>query len=319
MVTVEIDPIAGPVLARRAQEAGVVYTHAYGDQPALICELVDWARASGLEVACAGKGTKHLPDYHAVTPDTVWQHYGLDEGQVAAGEFNARMFTSFIDGTKSAVEMAAVCNATGLEPQNEGLQFVPCPAGRLAEICIPREAGGVLSRTGTVEVVSCLTEGGAPVPADLRWGVFVTFAVPSPRVGEWLRAYGIQTDVSGHYGALYRPYHFIGLETTVSVLAAGLLGEATGAPTSFRADVVAVAKRDLPAGAVLDGEGGYAVYGALVPARRSLAAGLLPVALAHGVRLGRAVVRGTAIRSADLAEIPSSAAWTLRREVEALA
>jgi len=318
MVTVEIDPIAGPALARHARDAGVVYTHAYGDQPALICELVDWARASGLEVVCAGKGTKHLPDYHAITPDTVWEHYGLDADQAASGGFNARMFTSFVDGTKSAVEMAAVCNATALDPQDEGLYFVPCPASSLAETCIPRDAGGVLSRTGTVEVVSSLAEDGSPVSGDLRWGVFVTFAAPSPRVGDWLRAYGIQTDATGSYGALYRPYHLIGLETTVSVLAAGLLGEATGSPTSFRADVIAVAKRDLPAGTELDGEGGYAVYGALVPASRSLAAGLLPIALAHGARLRRAVTRGTAIASADLVEPPEGATWALRREVEAL-
>jgi predicted homoserine dehydrogenase-like protein len=319
MVTVEIDPIAGPVLAQRARDAGLAYTHAYGDQPALICELVDWARASGLEVVCAGKGTKHLPEYHAITPDTVWEVYGLGADEVAAGGLNARMFTSFVDGTKSAVEMAAVCNATGLEPQDEGLRFAPCAAGRLAETCVPREAGGVLSRSGTVDVVSCLADDGSPIAGDLRWGVFVTFAAGSAQVGDWLHAYGVQTDASRRYGAFFRPYHFIGLETTVSVLAAGLLGEATGTPREFRADVVAVAKRDLPAGAELDGEGGYAVHGGLLPARRSLDEALLPAALAVDVRLAQPVAAGTVVRLADLEQPPRGRAWELRNEAAALA
>src|SRR5690606_16393968 len=116
MVNVEADVLAGPLLARRAAEAGVVYSLAYGDQPALIAEMVDWARAAGFEVVCAGKGTKYLPVYHASTPDTVWTHYGFTPEQVAAGDFNPQMFNSFLDGTKSAIEMAAVANATGLAP-----------------------------------------------------------------------------------------------------------------------------------------------------------------------------------------------------------
>ena len=116
MVNVEADALAGPLLAQRAREAGIVYSLAYGDQPALICEMVDWCRAAGFEVVAAGKGTKYLPAYHASTPDTVWPHYGFTPETVAAGDFNAQMFNSFLDGTKSAIEMAAVANATGLTP-----------------------------------------------------------------------------------------------------------------------------------------------------------------------------------------------------------
>jgi predicted homoserine dehydrogenase-like protein len=311
MVTVEADVLAGPLLAELARSAGVVYSLAYGDQPALICELVGWARAAGLEVVCAGKGTKHHPAYHAITPDTVWESYGLSTEQIADGGFSARMFTSFIDGTKSAVEMASVCNATGLEPQPDGLHFPPCPAGDLARICVPRAWGGVLSRAGTVEVISCLDERGELLDGDLRWGVFVVFAAPDRRTTEWLRAYGIQTSPDGRFGALYRPYHLIGLETTVSILSAGLLGEPTGSPEALRADVVAVAKRDLRAGEVLDGEGGFSVYGGLRPL--AAARGMLPAGLADGVRLVRPIEQGSAISLADLEHEPEHAALALRR------
>jgi predicted homoserine dehydrogenase-like protein len=318
MATVEADALAGPVIADRAREAGVVYSLAYGDQPALVCELVDWARACGFEVVCAGKGTKHLPAYHSVTPDEVWEHYGLSPEQVAAGGFDAGMFTSFLDGTKSAIEMAAVCNATGLEPQPEGLGFPPCAARDLARACVPAEAGGVLSRSATVEVVSSLERDGTPLPDDLRWGVFVTFDPCSASASRRLADYGVQTDPSGRYGALYRPYHLIGLETTVSILSVGLLGEPTGSPTGFRADAVATAKRDLAAGETLDGEGGTTVYGRLFPAAESVAAGFLPIGLSRGIRLARAIGAGEPVRRADVEAAPATRATALRRELESL-
>ena len=148
MVNVEADVLAGPVLAQRAKTAGLVYSLAYGDQPALICELVDWARTNGFEVVCAGKGTKHRPVYHASTPDTVWDHYGIDAETASHGGMNPRMFNSFLDGTKSAIEMAAVSNATGLKPQPEGLNFPPCGIDRLPDVCRPRDEGGQLCPPG---------------------------------------------------------------------------------------------------------------------------------------------------------------------------
>ena len=121
MVNVEADVLAGPALAARASKAGVVYSLAYGDQPALIAEQVDWARACGFRVAAAGKGTKYLPEYHASTPDTVWPHYGLTPEEARAAGMNSQMFNSFVDGTKSAIEMAAVANACGLGVPEDGL------------------------------------------------------------------------------------------------------------------------------------------------------------------------------------------------------
>ncbi len=300
MVNVEADVLAGPELARRAAAAGVVYSLAYGDQPALICELVDWARAAGFAVMAAGKGTKYLPTYHAANPDTVWGHYGFSAHQVRDGGYNARMFTSFLDGTKSAIEMAAVANATGLLPPPDGLAFPPCGVARLAERLIPTSDGGVLPGAGMVEVVASVERDGTPIADDLRWGVYVTFAAGSDFVARCFRDYGIVTDRTGRFGALVRPSHFIGLETSVSVLAAGLLGEPTGAPQAFVADVAAVAKRDLAAGEALDGEGGFAVYGKLVPGATAVAGDLLPIGLAHGVRLRRPVAAGAAVRAGDV-------------------
>jgi len=316
MVNVEADALVGPLLARRAREAGVVYSLAYGDQPAIICEMVDWARATGFEVVCAGKGTKYLPEYHASTPDTVWEHYGFSDEQVESGGLNPRMFNSFIDGTKSAIEMVAVANATGLTPAPEGLAFPPAGADELAAVCRPRADGGSLNHSGTVEVVSSLGRDGRPVERDLRWGVYVTFRAATDYVARCFSEYGLATDDSGYYAALYRPFHLIGLELGVSIAYAALRGEATGAPTGFRADVVATAKRDLRAGEELDGEGGYAVYGRLMPAEDSMALGALPVGLAHGIPLRNAVAKGQVVKWSDVSSDENQETVRLRREME---
>jgi predicted homoserine dehydrogenase-like protein len=317
MVNVEADALCGPFLARRCREAGVVYSLAYGDQPALVCELVDWARAAGLTVVAAGKGTKYLPRYHRSTPDTVWQDYGIDPAEAAAGGMNARMFNSFLDGTKSAIEMAAVANATGLAAPPDGLAFPPCSAEELPRVLRPREAGGVLRQSGQVEVVSSLRRDGSPVPRDLRWGVFVVFEAPSDYAARCFAEYGLVTDESGRYAALYRPYHLIGLELGISIASVGLRKEPTGAPRAWVADAVATAKRDLAAGEVLDGEGGFLVYGKLVPAADSRRAGALPIGLAHGVRLAQPVREGEPVRWSDVELDLGSGAVRARREMEA--
>jgi predicted homoserine dehydrogenase-like protein len=316
MVNVEADVLAGPLLAQKAAEAGIVYTMAYGDQPALIVELVDWARTSGFEVVCAGKGTKYLPAYHTSTPDTVWGYYGFTEEQVGSGDFNAQMFNSFLDGTKSALEMAAVSNATGLTPAATGLAFPPCGVDDLPTLLRPRDIGGILSHSGTVEVISSLERDERPVYRDLRWGVYVTFKGHSDYVRDCFSQYGVRTDPTGEYASLYRPYHMIGLELGISVAQAALLGRATGATNGFRGDVVATAKRDLQAGEKLDGEGGHRVYGKLMPAVDSLAMGGLPIGLAHGVVLNRPVAAGQPVRWSDVTADLSIQAVRVRKEME---
>ena len=318
MVNVEADVLAGTALAKRAKAAGVVYSMAYGDQPALVCEMVDWARAAGFRVAAAGKGTKYLPSYHRVTPDDVWTHYGLTPEQAADAGMNPQMFNSFLDGTKSAIEMAAIANATGLAVPEDGLGFPPCGVDDLAHVLRPRADGGQLDRFGMVEVISSVERDGRPVFRDLRWGVYVVLEAPNDYAAACFRQYGLNTDDTGRYAAMYKPFHLIGLELSISVLSAALRGEPTGATTGFRGDVAATAKRALKAGETLDGEGGHTVYGRLMPARMSLDLGALPIGLAHHVTLIRDVPAGGTVRFADV-ELPDSQALTLRREAEGLA
>ncbi|WBU37475.1 NAD(P)H-dependent oxidoreductase [Homoserinibacter sp. YIM 151385] len=317
MVNVEADCMVGPLLQRRAQAAGVVYSMAYGDQPALISELVDWCRTVGFDVVAAGKGTKYLPEYNYSTPDTVWDYYGFTAEQLATGDFNPKMFNSFLDGTKSAIEMAAVANGTGLIPQDEGLQFTPVGVDELPQMLKEREKGGTLSRRGTVELISSLNRDGSEVERDLRWGVYVTFEATTDYAAACFAEYGVKTDDSGRYGSLYRPYHMIGLELPISIASAVLRGEATGSPTGFRGDVVTTAKKDLKAGETLDGEGGYTVFGKLAPAATSLAGNALPLGLAHGAKLIRDVPKDRTVSWDDVEVDETQFATRIRRELEA--
>ncbi|ABQ33442.1 NAD(P)H-dependent oxidoreductase [Bradyrhizobium sp. BTAi1] len=318
MVNVEADVLAGPLLADEARKAGVVYSLAYGDQPALTAELVDWARATGFHVVAAGKGTKYLPAYHDVTPDGVWQHYGLTAGEAQSAGMNPQMFNSFLDGTKSAIEMAAIANATGLDVPNDGLLFPPCGVDDLPHVLRPRERGGVLERSGMVEVVSSLERDGRPVFRDLRWGVYVVLEAPNDYAADCFRQYGLKTDTSGRYAAMYKPYHLIGLELNVSVLSAALRKEPTGQPRGFRGDVVAVAKKTLRAGEMLDGEGGYTVWGKVFPAATSLQLGALPIGLAHRVKLTRDVAHGEVVRWSDVAIDTADETVSVRKQMEAV-
>jgi predicted homoserine dehydrogenase-like protein len=315
MVNVEADALAGPWLAAKARAAGVIYSLAYGDQPALIAEMVDWARAAGFIVAAAGKGTKYLPAYHAVTPDGVWEHYGLTVEEARSAGMNSQMFNSFLDGTKSAIEMAAVANACDLDVPQDGLLFPPCGADALATVLRPKAIGGVLERDGMVEVVSSLARDGSPVPRDLRWGVYVVLKAANDYAAACFKQYGLPTDASGRYAGMYKPYHLIGLELSISVLNAALRGEPTGSCRAWRGDAVAVAKRTLKAGEMLDGEGGYTVYAKLIPAAKSLERGALPIGLAHHVTLTRDVSAGEILTAADVALDANQEPVRIRREM----
>ena len=295
MVNVEADVLAGAELAAAARSAGTVYSMAYGDQPALTVELVDWARSCGFQVVAAGKGTKYLPAYHHATPDTVWDHYGLTAEQAAEAGMNSQMFNSFLDGTKSALEMAAIANATGLACPEGGLKFPAAGMDDLAHILRPAAEGGLLDTAGQVEVVSSLERDGRPVFRDLRWGVYVVLKAPNDYAAACFRQYGMNTDSTGQYSAMYKPFHLIGLELNISILSAALLGQPTGSTRAFTGDVVATAKRDLKAGEMLDGEGGFTVWGKLYPAARSAAMNALPIGLAHHVRLTANVSAGSPI------------------------
>jgi predicted homoserine dehydrogenase-like protein len=317
-VTVEADAFCGPLLARKAAEAGVVYSLAFGDQPALICDLVDWARTAGFGVVAAGRGHKWLPHFSQSTPETVWGHYGLTPEQARTGGLNAKMFNSFLDGSKPSIESTAVCNATGLTAPPDGLTYPPASIDDIPSICRPREEGGVLHHKGQVEVISSLERDGRPIDYDIRFGVFVVFEGDTEYIRNCFKEYMVRTDPSGRYACLYKRWHLIGLEVGISVASVGLRGEATGVASCFNADVVATAKRDLAAGELLDGEGGYTVWGKLLPSSTSLALGGLPLGLAHNVKLVRAVRQGEVLVWNDVAIDERLPAYRTRREMEAL-
>ena len=315
MVNVEADVLCGPLLAAKARNRNLVYSMAYGDQPAIICELIDWAKACGFDVTAAGKGMKFEPHYRYSTPDTVWKYYGWSEEEVARGDFNAKLFNSFTDGTKSAIEMVAVSNASGLDCPSDGLAFLPTGTGDLANVFKPASDGGRLEGSGIVEIASSQSRNGLEIEDHLRFGVFVTFRAPNQYSRACFRQYGLLTDDSGWYASLWRPFHLIGLEVGISALSAVLRGEATGAPLEFRSDAVAVAKADLAAGTLLDGEGGYSVWGKAVPAINSLSRDSLPIGLAHDAKLKNPVARNSVLRYSDVEIQRDSTASKLRNEM----
>ena len=316
MVCVEADALAGPLLAKKAREAGVVYSLAYGDQPAIICELVDWARTCGFPVVCAGKGTRYHPTFHESTPETVWKYFGWSEETAKKAGANPKMFNSFIDGTKSGIEMTAVCNATGLMAPPDGLQFPPVPAAEVAKFLKPKADGGTLPYKGTVEVISSINRDQTPVPHHLQMGVYVTYEAPSEYTQRCFNEYWLLPDETGKYAGLYRPLHLIGLELGVSVASIALRGEPTGCPIAWQADVVATAKRDLRPGEILDGEGGFMVWGKILPAATSLARKGLPLGLAH-MKLVRPVAKGAVVTWMDVEVDGAEPAVAFRREMEA--
>jgi predicted homoserine dehydrogenase-like protein len=317
MVNVEADALAGPLLTRKAKAAGVVYSLAWGDQPALICEHVDWARAAGFKVVAAGKGTRYEPQYHRSNPDNVWEILDKYLNITDRKSINPKMFNSFVDGTKSGIEMTAVCNATGLVPQTDGLNFPPATRFELADVCKPASAGGTLEKAGVTEVTSSVTRDGKDVPHHLALGTYVVIEGETEYARKCFSEYAMLPDSSGRYAALYRPIHMIGLELGISVASAALRKEPTGAPTGFRSDVAATAKRDLKKGEVLDGEGGFCVWGKQTPAALSLEQGYLPLGLAQNVKLKRGLKEGERLKWSDVEYDPNDHAVRARREMEA--
>lgn len=317
-VTVEADAFCGPLLAKRAQEAGVVYSLAFGDQPALICDLVDWARTCGFPVVAAGRGHKWLPHFSESTPETVWGNYGLTPEQAARGGLNPKMFNSFLDGSKPSIECTAVANATGLEVPSTGLLYPPASVADIPFVTRPKSEGGVLERKGMVEVISSLETDGRVIPYDIRMGVWVTVEAETEYIKNCFEEYNAHTDPSGRYFTLYKRWHLIGLEVGLSVASVALRKEATGVATCWNADVVATAKRDLKPGELLDGEGGYTVWGKLQPADASLRMGGVPLGLAHDVKVVRPVAKGQCLTWADVAMDETTHAFRIRRELERL-
>lgn len=280
-MNVEADATVGPLLASMARNAGTVYTVAAGDEPSVLCEMVDFARAIGLEVMCAGKGKNNRLDRSATMQAVA--------PEAAARGMSARMLAAFVDGTKTMVEMAALSNATGLLPDCPGMHGPRVDLADLLHTFVPQSDGGILHGRGVVDYAI----------GDVAPGVFLIVTTPSEAVRRDL-AYLKAGD--GPYYLLSRPFHLASLEAPLSVARAVLYGEVTmaavGAPL---AECLAAAKRDLRAGEVLDGIGGETVYGLTDTAVRTATARAVPIGVVHGARVRRDVACGTVLTTEDVA------------------
>jgi predicted homoserine dehydrogenase-like protein len=314
--TVELDSFAGLAMARAAKSAGVIYSMAYGDQPAMTCELVDWAKTCGFNVAAAGRGHKWHPDFRFSTPDTVWDHWGLTLEQVEAGRLNPKMFNSFLVGMKPAIESGAIANACGLLVPTNGLAYPLGSIDDIPKLMRPKHDGGVLEKSGMVEVVNGLGEDGSEFDYNIRMGVFVVVEALTEYQRKCFAEYKVTTDDTGRYMCQYKRWHLIGLELGMSVANVALRGEATGVAKKFTGDVVAVAKRNLKAGEILDGEGGYTVAGQLRPSEISVPKKMLPLGLTGGLKMLRDVKADTVLTYLDVAVNEDLAAMKLRRSLE---
>ena len=314
--TVEADALCGVSLALEAQKNRVVYSMAYGDQPAMVCELVDWARVCGFDVVAAGRGHKWKPEFRFSTPDTIWDYWGLTKEQAERGRLNPKMFNSFLDGTKPAIESSAIANATGLLAPELGLKY---PSGSIDQIPMlmrPKEDGGVLEGSGYVEVINSLDDNGIEFDYNIRKGVWVTLKSATEYQRNCFEEYKVQTDDSGQYFTSYKRWHLIGLELGMSVANVGIRKEATGVAQEFLADVVTVAKRDLNAGEVLDGEGGFTVSGDLRSSKVSVGMNALPLGLTAGVKMVKDVKVNSILTYDDIAIEHQSDAYKLRKNLE---
>ena len=300
MVNVEADVLCGPYINKKAIENDVVFSMAYGDQPAAICELVDWVRTNGFELVAAGKGMNFQPHFRYSTPDTVWKYFGWTDEEIAAGDFNPKMYNSFTDGTKAAIEMAAVANATGLDCPDNGLAFYPTGLHDLTNVFKPIANGGRLPKEGILDIAASREPDGREVFNNICYGMFVTFKAPNEYSRDCFRQYGLLTDSSGWYASMWRPFHMIGLETNTSIMSAVLRNEATGASSLWKAEAVATAKRDLSVGEILDGEGGFCVWAKAIPTKLSDKIGALPIGLAHNVKLKNSLRKDEIIKISDV-------------------
>jgi predicted homoserine dehydrogenase-like protein len=301
LVNVEADVTCGKYLSDLAKENNVICSMAYGDQPSLIMEQIEWARLNGFSVVCAGKGTKYHPSFKYSTPDTVWGHYGLSKkrAEVESG-MNPKMFNSFLCGDKSAIEMCAVSNAADLKCPSNGLTFPPLGVYDIAKKLIPKEEGGLIDYEGQVEVISSIDLDQKNISNDLRWGVYIVIKAQNQYVKNCFKDYGMVTDASGSYSAIWRPYHYIGLELAQSIYSISLDKKATGHTKNFNAEVASYAKKDLKVGEKLDGEGGFCARGKLITSQKSKEEKILPLGLTDGAILKRNINKDESIKLKDV-------------------
>lgn len=293
-MNVETDCTIGYWLAQRALEKNVIYTLIAGDEPGTIKEIYDFADALGFEIVTVGKG-KNNPLDRTANPDTV-------KARAEAQMMSPKMLASFVDGTKTMVEMTSIGNATGYAPEVPGAHGPKCKVDELAKVFVPKSDGGILNARGAVDYAI----GPAP-------GVFVIITTDQPKIIRDLKYLGLNGH--GNYWALYRPYHLANLEAPITVARAVLDNEVTLA--TYRAPVaetVACAKRDLKAGEKIDTLGGYTVYGLIERVEVSRAENMVPLGLIVGATVTKSVKMGDPIRYSDVTLDESQIIVRLRRE-----
>ncbi len=258
MVNIEADVTVGPILAKLAKSAGVVYTGTAGDEPGSVKEIYDFADALGFEIIAIGKGKNNPIDYTA-TPDKLKE-------KAEKKNLNPVILTSFVDGTNTMIEMAAMSNATGLIPDIVGSHGVTCEVKDLPKVFNTKEEGGILNKKGVVDYV----HGIAP-------GVFAVVSTDLPQVKDEMKYLSMG---DGPNYVLYRPYHLTSLETPITVARAYFYNEPTIAPKGKPvAEVVAMAKRDLKKGEYLDGIGRYTILGKIDTYENAKDKNLVPIGL----------------------------------------
>lgn len=273
-VTVEADTVVGPYLATLADRCDVTYTLAYGDQPAQIVRLCDWARSSGLEVVAAGRWAND-PEPHG-TPDDALERHSWIGSFVEEYDPSPYIYNTFLDGTKVAVESCVSANAVGLEPDTSGMHVPETSVDDIPSHLRPAADGGLLDGTGVIDAASTPDSGHS---------VFVVTTTDNPQRRQYFDRRGnVPSASEGKYQLFYRHFHAAS-ETTISIAAAALRNEATGVPSEQHAEVVGKAKRDLEPGDEIDAPGGYTVYGSVEAADTAVERGYVPLELLTGAEL----------------------------------
>ena len=271
MLNVETDVTVGVLLDRLSRKGRGIYTVAAGDEPAVCKMLYDFSKTMGFDVICAGKG-KNNPMNHDITPD-MCREEALGKGM------NPKMLSTFIDGTKTMVEMAAVSNATGLLPDKPGMHGPRVELGDLSKIFIPKSDGGILSKSGCVEYST-----GKIAP-----GVFVIVHTDDPKIVHDMQFMNMG---DGPYYMFYRPYHLCNIETPIAAAEAVIYGERTVTAKAMYSEVVAISKRDLKSGETVTGIGGPEFYSRIYTYKEARDKKAIPMGITPGGKVLKAVKKG---------------------------
>jgi len=301
VVNIESDVVVGPILKRLADKAGVVYTEGDGDQPSLIKGLYEWADVLGLDVTVAGKWTTIRPE----------EFYN---------DGSKRSDIGYNDGSKNQVEMCCVANMTGFVPDITGMHKPSLKLTEIIQTFALKKDGGILNSNGIIDVVNCLSpDGNSVVEPLLGGGVFIIIRSDNPQVHHAIKYKGFLGSPDGKSALIYRPYHFVGIETPISILKAVLYKEPTGAMLPYpAADVISIAKKDLKPSEILDGIGGMTVRGVVEKADAAKSRNLLPLGLAEKVRVNQFIPKGTELTYDMLEKDGDTFIWKLRKLQDSL-